>query len=562
VDGGWESLTATLLTGVCRKVFPWTDNSGVTNIAFGTHSNLHLWQGGVLYDITPYGPPTPLGSNPFSVTNASATVTVTQTAHGRSTGDKVHISGATAVATVTINGTWTITVVDANTYTFVAGSNANATTTGGGSAAVATPQVLLPAGAIDGTGSIGYGTGAFGVGPWGQTSLTTDYFPRTWSLDAWGQQLVASPRNGGLYAWANNTANRAVAVDGAPVRITNMLVAPMQGGYMLFALGCNQEADGVFNPRNLRHSAIRDYTTWSTTTSTSREYTLPGVGDIVAGRMCGPHILVWTTHELFLGVYTGDLALPWNFQQVGKNCGLIGPNAATVKGQTAYWVSPDRQFYSYMVGDEPRVIPCPIRTGFADNLAASQGDKVVASTNSEFEEIRFDYPDARDAPGYENSRFIRVSVSQTDPGAWSQGIQARTAFVDAAGASARYPIGVTYAGNAYYHEKGNTADGAPFAWSIKSAAQLLDVDWRMLIKSIWPDFQGQIGPVYITISSLEHPQGTPVVLMSGAIAPATERVDLLITGRFFQVEISGNSSPTWMRIGKPVVEVERAGKAV
>jgi hypothetical protein len=84
----------------------------------------------------------------------------------------------------------------------------------------------------------------------------------------------------------------------------------------------------------------------------------------------------------------------------------------------------------------------------------------------------------------------------------------------------------------------------------------------MLIKSIWPDFQGQVGPVFITISSLEHPQGVPAVLMSGAIAPATERVDLMITGRFFQVEISGNSSPTWMRIGKPVVEVERAGRAV
>ena len=42
--------------------------------------------------------------------------TVTQTAHGYSTGDFITISGATGVTGV--NGSWQITVVDANTYTF------------------------------------------------------------------------------------------------------------------------------------------------------------------------------------------------------------------------------------------------------------------------------------------------------------------------------------------------------------------------------------------------------------------------------------------------------------
>jgi len=51
--GGWESLTTTLLTGVCRTVFPFTDNANNLTIGFGTHSNLQIWQGGALYDITP-----------------------------------------------------------------------------------------------------------------------------------------------------------------------------------------------------------------------------------------------------------------------------------------------------------------------------------------------------------------------------------------------------------------------------------------------------------------------------------------------------------------------------
>jgi hypothetical protein len=46
----------------------------------------------------------------------------------------------------------------------------------------------------------------------------------------------------------------------------------------------------------IRHSSIRNNTQWSTTASgsTAREYILTGGGRIVAGRMVGPYMLVWT----------------------------------------------------------------------------------------------------------------------------------------------------------------------------------------------------------------------------------------------------------------------------
>lgn len=559
VDGGFESLTSTLLTGVCRAAFPWTDNNAVLNIAFGTHSNLQVWQGGALYDITPYGPPNLLGTDPLTVHNGTARVDVAHIAHGRTTGNFVMIAGATLVGGITPNGTFAITVdsVDAYHYTFT--SNATSDATGGGTAVVETPQVLLPAGAIDGTGSVGFGTGGYGIGPWGETSPTTDYFPRTWSTAAWGQNLLASPRNGGMYQWSNNTAQRAVAVANAPVQITHMLVAPIDGGYMAFALGCNQEADGVFNPMVIRHCSIRDLTTWSTLAdgSTAREYVLTGGGRIVGGRMCGPYLLVWTNDALFLGTYVGALNEPWRFDRIGEHCGLIGPNAAIVVGQTAYWASPDRQFWECPLGGSPTPMECPIRVAYAENLAASQGDKVIASSNAEFSEIRFDYPDGRD--GYENSRFVRLCISGSDAGSWSRGILARTAYVDAG--PSLYPIGCTYQGNVYYHEKGNSADGAPFAWFIRSAAQLLDPDKRMLIKECWPDFQEQIGPVSVTIYGLETPQQeAPTIVMPDPMAPEDAKVDFMITARLFQVEFSGNSAPTGMRLGKPTFEVQNAGR--
>ena len=471
VIGGWESLTAAPLTGVCRAVFPWTDNAAVLNIAFGTHSRLQLWRGGALFDITP--------------------------------------------------------------------------------AAGFTP------GAIDGAGSAGYGTGAYGVGGYGLPSAT-DYFPLTWSFGAWGQNLLASPRNQTIFAWTNNTAAPAAPVANAPANVTHMLVAPLNGGYQVFALGCNQEADGVFNPLCIRHSSIRNNTEWSTTAagSTAREYVLTGGGRIVAGRMCGPYLLVWTSDALFLGSFVGSLDIPWRFERVGRNCGLIGPNAAVVVGQSAFWVSSDRQFHRYPLGGQPEPVPCPIRQDFAEQLSASQGDKVLASSNAEFSEVRFDYPDSRD--GYENSRYLALALSGEDAGAWHRGVMARTAFVDA-GPSA-YPISATLDGRVYHHEKGHSADGQPFSWFIESADSYLDPENGLLVRELWPDFRNQLGPVTVQVTARMHPQDATVTTAVAPMAPGDAKADLLVSGRLFKVRFSGASSPTSCRIGQPMFDVAQIGR--
>jgi hypothetical protein len=471
VIGGWEGLSPTALAGVCRTAFPWTDNAAVLNIAFGTHSNLQLWQGGALFDITPASGFTP--------------------------------------------------------------------------------------GAIDGGGSAGFGTGAYGVGAYGLPS-TSDYFPLTWSLAAWGQNLLACPRGQTIFAWTNDAASPAAPVANAPAEVSHMLVAPLNGGYQVFALGCNEEASGSFNPLCIRHSSIRDNTQWSTSASgsTAREYVLTGGGRIVAGRMAGPYMLVWTDEALYLGAFVGALNEPWRFDRVGRNCGLIGPNAAVIVGQTAFWISPDRQFHRYAVGGEPEAFACPIRQAFADNLAASQGDKVVASSNAEFGEIRFDYPDSRD--GYENSRYLALCVSGQDAGAWHRGLMARTAFVDA-GPSA-YPIGVTFDGLAYHHEKGRSADGAAFAWFIESADSQLDPERGLLVRGVWPDFKDQIGPVTVAVTSRWEPQGPETTFAAPALAPGEAKADLLLSGRLFKVRYSGQSAPTGCRIGTPIFDAVPAGR--
>lgn len=51
--GGWEKLSITDLSGVCRAALSWSCNGGCSRIAFGEHDRLEVLVGGELYDITP-----------------------------------------------------------------------------------------------------------------------------------------------------------------------------------------------------------------------------------------------------------------------------------------------------------------------------------------------------------------------------------------------------------------------------------------------------------------------------------------------------------------------------
>ena len=135
-----------------------------------------------------------LGANPFSTTSGSATVQVTQTAHGLATGAWVSFSGAAGVAGISptiLNAAYQITNTGANTYTIniatiAFGLTANATTTGGGSSVIV----------LDQSGTYGWGTSyAAGIGQ----QL------RLWSNDNYGADLVLAPRGGPIFYWADST---------------------------------------------------------------------------------------------------------------------------------------------------------------------------------------------------------------------------------------------------------------------------------------------------------------------------------------------------------------------
>lgn len=456
--GGWERLSLTNLSGVCRTVMGWSDENNLLCFAFGRHNGLSVWQNGDLADITPTA--------------------------------------------------------------FVSGE-------------------------IDGTGSVGYGTGAYGVGGYGEPSAT-DYFPLTWSFGTRYGRLYANPRNQTIFRWDNDTGDEAEPLTGAPAQVISILTTFTS---QVMALGCT-DTGSQFNPSCVRISDVLDDEEWAvSTTTTAQQYYLEGNGRIVGGRQVGRYVFVWTDAELHFGSYTDS----WNFERVGAGCGLAGPNAAVVIGQTAYWVSTDLQFYACSPGEAPRLLVCPIREDFKENAASGQNDKIVAASISERAEVVWHYADQRD--GYEVSRTIRLS---TIDGAWSRGDVARTAFVDSNPAPS--PVGVTFGGAIYWHERGSSADGAPLSAMIRTGGQYLDQ--VMMLRGLWPDFHGengQKGPVYLTIRARLYPQGPETVHGPFALPANASKADFLVTGRVFDFEFTSDSSPSSWRMGKLTFDVEPAG---
>lgn len=409
-----------------------------------------------------------------------------------------------------------------------------------------TPTTFV-AGSVDGTGGSGFGLGGYGEGGFGADG-PGDYFPLTWTFATWGSQLIANPRGQTLFLWENNTATKAAALSNAPAVSTCVLVAPNR---QVHAFGCTQ-VNGTYNGLCIRGSDLRNNNLWAPAPdNNSFEVILEGGGRIVLALNIGNYEVVWTTQGLHLGTPTGAPNQPYSYAPVPGSVGLIGSKAAVVIGSSAYWVGTDSQFYRYDLGGSISPIVCPIRDDFADHIAVNQTDKIQLSFISEFAELWCDYPDDRD--GMENSRSIFLNL--LDGVSWSKGLEPRSCRIFAQ----PQPIGVAPTGEAYIHEVGQDANGAPLKAFLESADQFLSEEQVLMLRSVWPDIQSQVGAVSLSIITRYVPQGDETVHGPFTMAPSEDKVDFRATGRLIRFRLESNSSPSFWRLGRPVIDSAQAG---
>jgi len=225
--GGWVRISSNSFLGVCRSLWNWITLGGLNLLGVGTNLKFYIESGGAYNDVTPLRATVTLGTNPFSTTNLSRTVTVTDAAGGYINGDFVTFSGATTVGGLNLNGEYQINTLGAgaNQYTIQAATPASSTATGGGSSVVAAYQINV--GTASSVPLVGWGAGGWNTGTWGNGTSTTTQI-RIWNQTNFGENLIFGPAGGGMYIWdaATNLNTRGALISSLGGNVTFTSASP------------------------------------------------------------------------------------------------------------------------------------------------------------------------------------------------------------------------------------------------------------------------------------------------------------------------------------------------
>jgi hypothetical protein len=586
--GGWSQLTNSnnTLPGVARAQHDFTSIAGEKYVAIGTSQGLFLYYAGEFYDITPLDNDVITGAD-FDATTGSATVTVNKTSHGLLDGRYVTFSSVTVptgsgYATSDFeDNTFEVLNKTANTFEIIMPSTSAGTTSGTGSAQI-DPYVIV--GPTFQTAGFGWGTDTWGSGTWGTESATSDVIldPGLWSLDNFGQILIATIHNGETFTWnagaASPRAQRAVLMSGAPTKTILTQVSDRDRHVFHFGTETTIGDTTTQDPMFIRFSDQEDFNTYQpTATNTAGTFRLDKGNEIVGAVSGKDYTLVLTDTSAYVIQYVGP---PFTFsvRQVGTSCGLIGQNALSYSNGIVFWMSGEGGFFMY--DGTVKAIPCLVEdfvfTNSGNNLGINYNSSqlVYCEHNTLYNEINWFYP----ASGSE--QINRCVVYNYAENVWTTSSLARTSYLDQSvfnlpyatdynkTALPNFPIqGITakYGASTYYaHETGTDQVNSSGTTSINAYIQSGDFDisatrditgqstgmadfrgdgeFIMSMKRFVPDFKVLTGNSKITLLLNDYPSGTATSSPLGpfTITSSTDKVDTRARGRLLAIKIEND----------------------
>ena len=585
--GGWERATQNTFLGTCRALKPFVALDGSQYMGLGTNLKYYIEEGGAYYDITPVRATTAAGDVTFSATNGSATLTVSDTAHGAVAEDFVTFSGAVSlggnITAAVLNQEYQISgVVDDNSYTIVAKDtsgasvDANSSDTGnGGSSVVGAYQINV--GLDTSVSGTGWGVGTWGREGWGDADAAagTTTVLRIWTHDNFGEDLIINVRDAGIYYWDKTSGLLARAVelsslsgaDATTPTIAKQVLVSDRDRHII-AFGCDPENNiGVQDPLLIRFSAQESPTTWqSLPNNTAGDLRIGSGSEIIAAVETRQQVLVFTDVSLHAMQFLGP---PFTFgiNMVSENVSIISPLAAIAHDDVVYWMGFE-EFYGY-AGQVQR-LPCSVRSYVFDDFNREQKEKVFAALNSAYSEVWWFYPSSA------SSEVDRYVVFNYQEQAWYYGTLTRTAWVDRG--INDYPIATFTDGRQYLHEIGlddgtTVPESAISAYVESSQIDIGEGEQFAFIRRIVPDvtFENSTATsptVTFTTKVRNFPGGN--YLHSDAadttrtattpVEQFTNQIHLRLRGRSFALRISSDEQQVQWRLGSPRLDIRPDGR--
>jgi hypothetical protein len=562
--GGWTQPTigGAVLRGSPRRVHEWRSLDRQNWIAVGTSSKLYLLNGGIYHDITPIRKASSLGANPIETENESSLVTITDAAHGATVGDWVAIAGAAAVGGITLSGEYAVTsVTSGSKYVIDAGVDAASTATGGGSSIVVTYEINN--GGSDTGFAYGWGTCTWGSGTWGTPRGDCSTFRRKlriWSLDNWGEDLVASPSEGAVYHWDRTLGptSRAVLIPGAPSTNRRIIVSPQNR--QLICLGASA-IDGSPDPLLIRVSDNEDFTDFVpailSDEAESNVYTkrIDSGSEIITGFRTRKSVIAFT--DLGVHIMQPDPDLVYEVTQVSEGNSIIGPNAGVEVDGTVRWMSFDKFMKWDGVISE---IPCEVWSKVfgkepGQGINRAQADKVYAWHNDVFSEIWWHYPSAN------SSECDSYVVFNYREGTWTYGTMNRTAATRKSAFYDNRPLAWSSAGVMYKHEDGvDDVTAALPAFVETYDTELGEGKEQLHISRLVPDNVRQNGDIIVTLKAKRRPEDSAYVSKTYVVEPGTKEFGTRSRGRQVAVRFASADVGDDWRIGPYTAYVQPDGE--
>ena len=566
---GWEKFISKSLIGVARDQHAWIALDGTRYDAIGTDRKLYIISEGLAFDITPIRRgPTSL-TNPFT-TNASTSVVVSDSGHGCVKGSFVTFDSFSAIDGLDMNKEFEVTsVVNTAAYVVTHTSTASGSTSGGGGTGNANYQINP--GPEFSVSAFGWGTDDYGVSTWNTPRSTSNVTleARQWSLDNFGEDLIATALNGGAFIWdtSSGTGTRATAITNAPTASRLSLVSTPDRHLLFFGtestIGTTSSQDNLL----LRFSSQEDINTYQPTAeNTAGSLRIADGSRIVAAERSRGQILVWTDTSLHSMQFIGP---PFTFglRQLGQNCGIIGQHAGLDLNGVAYWMSQDS---FYLFDGSVKKIPCTVEQFIFDNINVTASENAFAGHNGEFNEIMWFY--ARTGSDQINAL---VAYNYTE-GTWWTGTLSRTTWTDreiydnplatkyteGLVANNETILGLTAgASQLFLHETGTDDDGNAMTAFVKSGGvQIEQGDEFAFVSKLIPDVQNQSGVLNADLEFKAYPNNSTSVTKTASFTDSTDFVSLRGRGREFTVNVVSNTTGTAWRLGTQRFDIRPDGR--
>ena len=597
--GGWKQLTVSQkeLPGVARAQHAFTSLAGEKYTAIGTSQGLFLYYGEDFYDITPLA--TAITGGTFTSTNGSATVTINKTSHNLAVGRYVTFSsvtlpggGATGYS-VTDFTTKTYEVISAATNTFTITMSANESGSGMTAAGGVTINPYENVGPTFQTTGYGWGTYLWGNSTWGTARTVSDVTldPGIWSLDNFGEVLVATIHNGKTFTWnagaaGARTIRASVTTSGFQTGANptaSIMTLVSDRDRHLFHLGTEETIGdtGTQDHMFIRFSDQENLNQYQpTATNTAGTFRLDAGSEIRAAVNAKDYTLVLTDRAAYVIQFVGP---PFTFsvRQVGTGCGCIGQNAVVYADGAVYWMGDAGGFFVY--DGTVKSLPCLVEdfvfTTDGTNLGINFGSNqtISAGYNSLYDEVMWFYPKNG------STQIDRVVTYNYAENVWTTGSLARTTYVAAyvfdnpyateysATGTPNFPIqGITnrYGATTYYsHEDGTdqVANGTTTAIEAFITSGDLDIDDGEIFTSIRrfvPDYKYITGNSKITLFVNDYPNNAKRSSPLGpfTITSTTDKVDTRARGRLIAIKIENEAAGETWRYGTLRIDAQPDGR--